>query len=106
MRLENGERPGAQPEREPCKRSGRARGAEHDCPRSRERNEAGGDHANRADELRSDNDDHRRRTGEPELRVTPARQQVRLEGQPIGLDCLTEEDGRTDEADGRDEQVA
>jgi hypothetical protein len=98
------ERPRAQTELQPRKRSGRARSAEHNCPQSCERNEAGGDHANRADELRSDNDDHRLRTGEPELRVTPARQHVRLDRKPIELDGLTQEDGRTDEADGRDEQ--
>jgi len=31
---------------------------------------------------------------------------VRLDRKPIGLDGLSQEDGRTDEADGRDEQIA
>jgi hypothetical protein len=100
------ERTRAQTECEPREPSGRERGAEHNCPQSCEGNEPGGDHANRANELRSDDDDHRSRAGEPELRVTPAGQQVHLEWNPIGLDCLTQKNGHSDNADPGDEQIA
>ena len=54
------------------------RGAEHDGTERRERDEPRREHTDRADELRADNDDHRGRGGEPQLRVPPARQQMRL----------------------------
>ena len=77
------------------------------APRAASGTSAGGDHANRADELRPDDDDDRGRTGEPDLRVAPAGEQMRprpgtsrtRRPDPGGRPCPTT-------ADRRDEQIA
>src|SRR5436309_5707035 len=96
--------PAARPRARPAN-AGRERSAEHDGSERCERHEPRGEHTDRANELRPDNDDDRGRSGEPELRIAPTRQQMRLEREPIGLDDLTQNDCRADDAQCRDEQI-
>jgi hypothetical protein len=96
---------GGQAEGQASQRSGGERSAEHDGTERCERHEPRGEHTDRANELRPDNDDDRGRSGEPELRIAPTRQQMRLEREPIGLDDLTQNDCRADDAQCRDEQI-
>src|SRR6266550_3663412 len=96
---------GGQAEGQASQRSGRERSAEHDGTERCERHEPRGEQTDRANELRPDNDDDRGRSGEPELRIAPTRQQMRLEREPIGLDDLTQNDCRADDAQCRDEQI-
>ena len=100
------DRADAQAERQRSQRRGRKRGAEHDGAQGRERDEPSGDHAGPANELGARRDDDRRRGSEAELGVAPAREQVTLDRQPIGLDDTPQNRTGSQEDHRPDEQIA
>ena len=80
--------------------------AENDRAERREGDEPDGEQANRAYELRSNDDDHGDWRRESDFGIPPSRQRMSLDGKPVGLDSPAEDQRRSDEADGRDEEIA
>ena len=83
----------------------RQRGGERDRTERGQGDEPGSEQAHRPDELGTNHHEHARRGRQPQLRVTPLRQQVRIDGEPVGDDGAAQEHGRPHEQHGVDEQV-
>ena len=80
--------------------------AEHDSAEQSERDEPDREYAHRPDEFGAHDDEHRYCPCQPQLGEAPAGQRMRLDREPIGLDCPTENGRHGHDPDARRQQVA